>query len=108
MKVLVFTTLFPNNVKPNHGIFIKERMFNFANLDKCEIRVIAPVPYFPPIKINKSWYKFSQVRREERLDGIKIYHPRYFNNTKIRYVPYMAYFCFFQLYPRLRKYSERF
>ena len=77
MKVLVFTSLYPNNVWPNHGVFIKERMTQFAKLDGCEVKVVAPVPYFPAIKINWRW-KFSQVARREIRDGIEVYHPRYF------------------------------
>ena len=37
MKVLVFTTLYPNNVAPNHGVFIRERVHHFAKLDGCEV-----------------------------------------------------------------------
>jgi teichuronic acid biosynthesis glycosyltransferase TuaC len=83
MKVLVFTSLYPNNVWPNHGIFIKERMTQFAKLDGCEIKVVAPVPYFPAsVKCNWRW-KFSQVARQEIRDGIEVYHPRYLMPPKL-------------------------
>jgi hypothetical protein len=38
MKVLVFTTLYPNNVWPNQGVFIKERMSEFARQSGNEPR----------------------------------------------------------------------
>jgi teichuronic acid biosynthesis glycosyltransferase TuaC len=82
VKILVFTTLFPNNIWPNHGVFVKERMSAVARLDDCEVRVIAPVPYHPPIRIGKRW-RHSQVAREEGIDGIRVYHPRYFMIPKI-------------------------
>jgi len=81
MKVLVFTTLYPNNVWPNQGVFIKERMTQFARLDGCEVKVVAPVPYFPPIKANWRW-RFSQVAPSEVRDGIEVYHPRYYMTPK--------------------------
>jgi glycosyltransferase involved in cell wall biosynthesis len=82
MKVLVFTTLYPNNVWPNHGVFIKERMTHVAKLEGCSIKVVAPVPYFPPLKGNWRW-KFSQVFPIEVRDGIEVYHPRYYMVPKV-------------------------
>ncbi|MFA6320563.1 MAG: glycosyltransferase [Candidatus Omnitrophota bacterium] len=81
MKVLVYTTLFPNSKMPNHGVFVKARILQLAKL--CDIRVVAPVPYFPHINISKKWYAFSQVPAEEVIDGLKVYHPRYFITPKI-------------------------
>jgi glycosyltransferase involved in cell wall biosynthesis len=77
MKVLVFTTLYPNNVWPNHGVFIRERMIHFAKLEGCSVKVVAPVPYFPAFKGNWRW-SFSQVAPMEVRDGIEVYHPRYY------------------------------
>lgn len=51
-------------------------MDHFANLEGCHVKVIAPVPYFPKIKLNWRW-TFSQVAPLEIRDGIEVYHPRY-------------------------------
>jgi teichuronic acid biosynthesis glycosyltransferase TuaC len=82
MKILVFTSLYPNNISPNNGVFIKERMTHFAKLDGCEVKVIAPVPYFPALKLNWRW-QFSQVAPSEVRDGIEVYHPRRFMIPKL-------------------------
>ena len=82
MKALIFTSLYPNNVSPQLGIFIKERMTHFARLKNCQAKVVAPVPYYPPIKLGSRW-KFSQVARYEVRDGLDVYHPRYFMTPKI-------------------------
>jgi len=82
MKILVFTSLYPNNIWPNHGVFIKERMTQFTKYEGCEIKVIAPVPYFPAINVNWRW-KFSRVARREMRDGIEVYHPRYLLTPKV-------------------------
>ena len=82
MKVLVFTTLFPNNVWPNHGIFVKERMCEVARLEKCEVQVVAPVPYYPCIRVG--WRAaYRQVVPDEIIDGVRVYHPRYVMIPKV-------------------------
>lgn len=81
MKVLVFTNLYPNSVMPNHGVFVKERMTTFARLNGDQVKVVAPVPYFPPLKFNWRW-KYSQVARQETIDGLEVHHPRFFMPPK--------------------------
>ena len=85
MKVLTFSSLYPNNIWPQLGIFIKERMTHFAALKDCEVKVIAPVPYFPPLKLGHR-FPYSQVRRRETIEGIDVYHPRYFMIPKVSMV----------------------
>ena len=41
MKVLTFTSLYPDNIWPNHGVFIKERMTNFVAVTGCKVKVVA-------------------------------------------------------------------
>ncbi|SCX95456.1 glycosyltransferase family 4 protein [Desulfoluna spongiiphila] len=88
MKILVFSTLFPNNTAPAHGVFIKNRMKAVSEMDGHEVRVVAPVPYFPPIKRFKAWYRFSQVAARERVDGLTVYHPRYLVTPKVGMTAY--------------------
>jgi glycosyltransferase involved in cell wall biosynthesis len=82
MKVLVFTSLFPNNIWPNHGVFIKNRMKNVSLQEEVTVKVVAPVPYFPPIKGASRWL-YSQVLRKENIEGLEIYHPRYLMIPKV-------------------------
>lgn len=77
MKVLVYTSLYPNHLEPQKGIFIKQRMCHFAKLKRCEMKVIAPIPYCPPWPILGKWYSLSRVKKFENIDGIDVYHPRY-------------------------------
>jgi glycosyltransferase involved in cell wall biosynthesis len=89
MKVLVFTSLFPNNIEENKGIFIKERMKYVAKLS--EIKVVAPVPFFPPIRFFKKWYGYSRVKTKEESEGLEVFHPRFFVSPKIG----MSFYGFF-------------
>lgn len=47
MKVLAFTNLFPSAIRPAHGIFMQHRLQHLAALPDVQLRVLAPVPWFP-------------------------------------------------------------
>jgi len=105
MKILVFTSLFPNHLNPDFGVFIKNRMMSVARLKECEIVVIAPVPYCPPWKILGRWYQFSQVKKHETISGIDVYHPRYLLIPKVsmRYHGLAMYISSIGLLKKIRK-----
>jgi glycosyltransferase involved in cell wall biosynthesis len=106
MKILVFTTLYPNNIFPNFGVFVKERMTSFARLEECQVRVVAPVPYFPPVKIGSRW-KYSQVVAREVLEGIEVFHPRYFMTPKVGMALY-GLMMFFSVLPAVLRLKKAF
>jgi glycosyltransferase involved in cell wall biosynthesis len=76
MKILVVTSVFPNSKQPTLGVFIKERMFKVAR--HCELKVLAPVPWFPFVNFIKNDYR-PRIPYKEILDGIEVFHPRFFN-----------------------------
>lgn len=77
MKVLLITNLFPNKMEPNRGIFVKQSAVHLAKL--CELVVVAPVNWFPPLlKWPKSMATLRETPREETIDGIRVLHPRWF------------------------------
>lgn len=77
LRILTFTALYPNKVNPLQGIFIHQRVKHLARRPGNSVEVIAPIPYFPPWLPLSRWQKFSQIPREEEIDGIRIHHPRY-------------------------------
>ena len=76
-KLLVLSSSFPSVASPGFGLFVKERVRAIAALPGYDIRVVAPVPYFPPIRAFKRWYNWSQFPRYEIVDGLRVYRPRY-------------------------------
>ncbi len=76
MKILVVTSVFPNSKQPALGVFVRERMFKVAQ--HCELKVVAPVPWFPFIRFIKKDYR-PLVPYLEIQDGIEVYHPKFFN-----------------------------
>lgn len=90
MKILVVTSVFPNAVQPTLGVFVRERMFKVAR--HCELKVVAPVPWFPFINLVKKGYR-PNVPHLEMQEGIEVYHPRFFNIP--RFFKFLDGFFFF-------------
>jgi teichuronic acid biosynthesis glycosyltransferase TuaC len=106
MKILSATTLFPNNMKPNQGVFVKERLTRLAALPDVELKVVAPVPYFPKWKISHRW-EYSQVYDREVIENLDIRHPRYFITPKFG-MPLYGYFMAASLYPAIKAIQKMF
>lgn len=79
MRVLVFSSLYPNAAMPLHGIFVRRRLEAWARRPGNAITVIAPVPYFPklPFKTRPHWDRFARVPALEAPWGYDIHHPRH-------------------------------
>ena len=78
MRVLAFTTLYPNAAQKRHGIFLEHRLTNLAQQDGVELRVVAPVPWFPSGHPRFGSYGvYARVPEAETRHGLEITHPRY-------------------------------
>jgi len=78
MRVLTYTTLFPNAVQPVKGIFVENRLRHLVDETGIESRVVAPVPWFPSqAPMFGAWAKFAAVPGAEQRHGVEILHPRY-------------------------------
>jgi teichuronic acid biosynthesis glycosyltransferase TuaC len=78
MKILTFSTLFPNAEKPGHGIFVETRLRHLVASGQVEARVVAPVPWFPLRHARFGDYAvMARVARSETRSGIEVLHPRY-------------------------------
>lgn len=84
MKILTFSTLFPNTEKPGHGIFVETRLRHLVASGQVEARVVAPVPWFPSSHPRFGNYaKMARVPRHETRHGLAVAHPRYLTLPKI-------------------------
>ncbi|MDD5271165.1 MAG: glycosyltransferase family 4 protein [Methylovulum sp.] len=78
MKILTYTTLYPNDVQLRHGIFIEQRLRHLLAQTPVEAKVVAPVPWFPSTAQRfGSYADYARVARQECRHGIDVYHPRY-------------------------------
>jgi glycosyltransferase involved in cell wall biosynthesis len=83
VRVLTFTSLFPNSQQPLLGIFVYQRIAHFARRPGNLVQVVAPVPYFPRWLPGTRWQNYAQIPREERIGNLTVYHPRYLLLPKI-------------------------
>jgi glycosyltransferase involved in cell wall biosynthesis len=78
MKILTFTTLFPNAAKPHHGIFTETTLRHQLATGDVQAKVVAPVPWFPFTHGRFGEYGlFAQAPKAETRIGVEVCHPRY-------------------------------
>jgi glycosyltransferase involved in cell wall biosynthesis len=91
MKLLTFSTLYPNAEQPNHGIFVETRLRYLVASGKVTSRVVAPVPWFPLKGERFGHYgTLAKVPRRETRNGLEVSHPRYLVVPKVgmNYTPW--------------------
>jgi len=78
MKILTFSTLFPNTEKPGHGIFVETRLRHLVASGQVESRVVAPIGWFPSKNPRFGDYaKLAKVPQSEVRHGLQVEHPRF-------------------------------
>lgn len=78
MDILTFSSLYPNNVDPVHGIFVERRLIELRNVAEVRPTVVAPVPWFPSqARIFGKYADQSRVAATDCRSGIRVLHPRY-------------------------------
>jgi teichuronic acid biosynthesis glycosyltransferase TuaC len=78
LRVLVFSTLYPNQAQPNHGVFVENRLRHTLAQGGIEATVLAPVPWFPFRHPGFGRYaQYAGVPSQETRHGLTIHHPRY-------------------------------
>jgi glycosyltransferase involved in cell wall biosynthesis len=77
LRILTFTSLFPNALQPSHGVFVYQRVSHLARRAGNTVHVIAPVPYSPAWLPVSRWRKMGLVPRNERIGPLEVHHPRY-------------------------------
>ena len=84
MRLLTFTTLYPNGAQPQHGVFVEQRLRQLVGTGKVTATVLAPVPWFPSSKPMFGPYaRFAGAPRRETRHGVTVFHPRYVVIPKI-------------------------
>lgn len=78
LKILTFTTLFPNAAQPVHGVFVENRLRHLIASGNVQAHVVAPVPWFPfRSSMFGQYADFAKVPKVEERHGLTIYHPRF-------------------------------
>ncbi len=78
IRLLTFSTLYPSAARPNHGVFVENRLRHLVASGRAESLVVAPVPWFPSsAPLFGDWAVNAAVPRRERRHGLEVLHPRY-------------------------------
>jgi teichuronic acid biosynthesis glycosyltransferase TuaC len=79
VKILTFSSLYPNERQPGHGIFVENRLRHLlAYAPALEAQVVAPVPWFPfGHAVFGSYAVYAGVPAREKRHGIVVWHPRF-------------------------------
>ncbi len=78
IRILTYSTLFPNAAQPGHGPFVENRLRQLVGTGEVAATVVAPVPWFPfSHPVFGSYAAFAAAPRHEIRHGIEVVHPRY-------------------------------
>jgi teichuronic acid biosynthesis glycosyltransferase TuaC len=78
LRLLTFSTLYPNDAQPNHGVFVENRLRHLVGSQRAHSVVVAPVPWFPSRSPRFGrWAQYACVAPLEQRHGLTVYHPRY-------------------------------
>lgn len=84
MNILTFSSLYPNDINPSHGIFVERRLRKLVAHTDTDATVVAPVPWFPfKARIFGRYADFAATPARAKRYGIDIRYPRYRQLPKI-------------------------
>lgn len=78
LRVLALARSFPNGVLPTLGLWTERPARHIARL--CDLEVVSPVPYCPPLPAVgplRQYARFRSTEREEERHGMTIHRPRF-------------------------------
>ena len=99
LRLLTFTTLFPNAALPNHGVFVANRLRHLIGTRQVTATVLAPI----------AWRGSKAAPREDWL-GMSVLHPRWtpVPGIGMRLSPWLLYIASARALARLIAQGRRF
>lgn len=84
MQIVTVSTLYPNAVRPHHGIFVETRLRQLIASGAVTAEVVAPCPWFPFASPRFGNYGgYARIPHCEQRFDIEVAHPRYVVIPKI-------------------------
>ncbi len=78
LRLLTFSTLYPNTEQPNHGVFVENRIRHLVASGEAVTEIVAPVPFFPSSSGRfGSWGRYARIPGREERHGLEVHHPRF-------------------------------
>ncbi len=66
--------MYPNPSDARLGVFVEEQVKALSRC--CQIKVVAPTPWFLPLKFFKKWYVYTRIPVHEIRNDIEVFRPR--------------------------------
>jgi teichuronic acid biosynthesis glycosyltransferase TuaC len=66
--------MYPRPSDRRLGIFVAEEVKELSKW--CKIKVVAPIPWFLPLKFFKKWHAYTRIPRREIRNDIEVFRPR--------------------------------
>ena len=79
LRVLTLARSFPSGVFPELGLWTERPTQRIS--ESCDVQVISPVPYCPPLPQRgplRQYARFRQVHRDESRGEVRVRRPRFF------------------------------
>jgi teichuronic acid biosynthesis glycosyltransferase TuaC len=111
LRLLTFSTLFPHAARPNHGIFVENRLRHLVGSGEAVSTVVAPVPWFPSRSARfGEWALHASAPAHETRHGLEVLHPRYPVIPKVgmSMAPWLLYRAMVPVVGRLLAQGRRF
>ncbi|MEM8695478.1 MAG: glycosyltransferase [Pseudomonadota bacterium] len=108
LRVLTFSTLFPDVSRPGFGGFVERQTQALAARDDVEVEIVVPTGIAPwPLSKHRNYNRLRTLPNFESWNGLSVYRPRYPVIPKIgaRFSPR---FIAHSLLPVMRGIRERF
>jgi L-malate glycosyltransferase len=81
LRVLVICRNYPNNVIDVLGLWVRGPVLESSRF--CSVKVIAPVPYCPPLPfLPDDFSRYRRVQRSRWDAGVEVYHPRFLKGPR--------------------------
>ena len=90
MQIATITTFYPNIADPVRAVFMRNLIA--AMRRQIKVKVIAPVPFAPPVSFLEKWRKLRSIPSYEVDSAGVVVHPRYLVIPKIDVLTGLLYF----------------
>jgi glycosyltransferase involved in cell wall biosynthesis len=78
LRVLTLSTVYPNAVEPNFGVFVEGQTRRLAARADVDLRVISPLGW-PPFPLNRHprYHRLQGMAVAEEWNGVTVFRPRF-------------------------------
>jgi glycosyltransferase involved in cell wall biosynthesis len=78
LRVLSLSTLYPNDLTPNFGVFVERQMQAVAKRGDVDLVMVGPLGIPPfPLSLHPRYAALDRLPQEELRGGVRVLHPRF-------------------------------